>query len=82
MMPNCLQRYDVVSAMMGSLLVTTLAVAHGQSLATAAGLTIMSTVMALVRFTPLCVAHVWLPCGQVMSCSAVLSLHLFYLEPN
>ena len=45
-----LQRYDVLSAMMGSMLVTTLAVMHGQSLSTAAGLTVVSTVMALVRF--------------------------------
>lgn len=43
------QKYDVVSALMGSLLVTTIAVSRGQSLGTAAMLTISSTVMALVR---------------------------------
>lgn len=42
------QKYDVVSALMGSLLVTTIAVSRGQSLGTAAMLTVSSTVMALV----------------------------------
>eukprot|EP00892_Ulva_mutabilis_P009673 jgi/Ulvmu1/7078/UM033_0139.1 len=42
------QKYDVVSALMGSLVVTTIAVSRGQSLGTAAMLTISSTVIALV----------------------------------
>ena len=53
---RALQKYDVLSALMGSLVVTTIAVSRGQSLGMAAMLTVSSTVMALVRLT----TSVWL----------------------
>ena len=50
---GCLQvqKYDVLSAMMGSLVVTTYFVARGQDPIQALTLTAASTVMALVRST-------------------------------
>lgn len=44
-----MQRYDIASALIGALVVTTYFVAKGQDPLYAAGLTLMSTVAAVVR---------------------------------
>jgi hypothetical protein len=45
-----MQKYDVGSALAGSAVVTVTCAIQGQSWLTAAGLTVLATIIALVRF--------------------------------